>query len=243
VNVDPSSIDMRVFTLLGLGFVLGLRHALDADHVIAVSTLISEQRGVLRSMRIGMVWGIGHTASLAVVGLLVVGFGWQIPGALAVVAELCVGLMLVALGVRVLWKLQRGAVLHVHTHQHDARVHIHPHLHEAQSERPEHHHTVRASGKPFVVGMVHGLAGSAALMLIVLATIPTRIVGIVYIVCFGIGSIGGMALMSAVVSVPFHAAVKHRFAAGIVQAIAGVLSIVFGLVLAWEVGVEGIPLF
>lgn len=238
--------DAGAISLLGLGFVLGLRHALDADHLVAVSTIVSEKKGFWISSIVGAVWGLGHTASLLIVGLIVIAFHFQIPDRIALAMEFAVALMLIILGVNVLWKVRKGATFHVHTHLHDGHVHIHPHVHEVQSEdRQEepvfHHHGAKLGKKPFFVGMVHGMAGSAALMLLVLATISSRALALLYIGIFGLGSIGGMLLMSALIGLPFAVTAKHDRINKIIRISAGVISLCFGMFLAWQIGVvEGL---
>lgn len=241
-------------SILGLGFVLGLRHALDADHLVAVSTIVSERKGFLSSSIVGALWGIGHTFSLFVVGLLVVALQIQIPGRVAQGMEFAVAVMLVVLGGNVLWKLLKGGALHMHEHEHDGHHHVHPHLHEHQ-HGPEHglehsHHPARYSrfldritahmgkGKrSIIIGMVHGMAGSAALMLIVLAAIPSPMLGILYIAIFGVGSMGGMFIMSTLIGIPFVVTAQRSQRLNLlVRGIAGVVSLLFGLFLAWQIG-------
>ena len=223
--------------ILGLGFVLGLRHALDVDHLAAVSTIVSERRNAWASALVGAVWGLGHTASLLAVGVLVIAFHQEIPASLARGLEFGVALMLIGLGARLLWTLARGGRVHIHGHVHGGRLHAHPHLHAAHPELGDHRHGP-VGRRPFVVGMVHGLAGSAALMLVVLATIPQPAVAVAYVVVFGVGSVGGMTAMSTLIGLPFHL-VSDRFerADRALRACAAVTSVVVGVMLAWEIGV------
>ena len=224
--------------ILGLGFVLGLRHALDVDHLAAVSTLVSQRGGLWRSSLIGAVWGLGHTAALLAVGVAVIALHAEIPPAMAQVLELGVAAMLVGLGLNLLWTLWRGGTIHLHAHDHDGHHHVHPH-HHAAGETPSdaQHHPVKVR-RPFLVGLVHGLAGSAALMLAVLATIPSPTVAIAYILVFGAGSVGGMMIMSTVLGLPLALA-SERFARAelALRAVAGLGSVGIGLVLAWRIGV------
>jgi ABC-type nickel/cobalt efflux system permease component RcnA len=228
-------------SVLGLGFVLGLKHALDADHLVAVSTIVSERKGLVSASLVGALWGLGHTASLLIVGLLVILFHVQIPDRVAMGMEFAVAIMLVILGANLLRKLRNGATLHLHAHAHQQHQHIHPHLHEEMvahehSHGAAGHHVVKRSRKPFLIGMVHGMAGSAALMLVVLAAISSRMVALLYIAIFGFGSVGGMFLMSALISVPFAITAKHDGINKIIQTTAGVVSVAFGLFLAWQIG-------
>jgi hypothetical protein len=225
--------------LLGLGFVLGLRHALDVDHLAAVSALVSQRGGLGRSSLIGAMWGLGHTAALLAAGIAVIALRVEIAPPAARGLELAVAAMLVGLGLNLLRTLWRGDTIHVHAHAHGGHRHLHVHRHAA-GERPAcaHHHAVRAARRPFLVGVVHGLAGSAALMLGVLATIPSPAVAVAYVLVFGAGSIGGMMLMSILLGLPLALALD-RFARAelALRATAGVGSVAAGLALGWEIGV------
>ena len=228
--------DTGVISILVLGFVLGLKHALDADHLVAVSTIVSEKKGFWGSSLVGALWGLGHTASLLAVGLIVIAFHFHIPDRVALAMEFSVAVMLIMLGANVLWKVYKGGTFHVHTHEHNDRLHIHPHVHEHGTGRA-HDHTAGVGKKPFFVGMVHGMAGSAALMLLVLATISSRALALLYIGIFGIGSVGGMFLMSALIGLPFAFTQKHARLNLIVRVTAGMVSFCFGAFLAWHIGV------
>lgn len=225
--------------VLGLGFVLGLRHALDVDHLAAVSTLVSQRRGLLRSSLIGVVWGLGHTAALLAAGVAVIALHAQIPPQVATALELGVAAMLVGLGVNLLWTLWHGGTVHVHEHDHGGRRHLHAHVHDPATSASIHHHAAGSARRPFLVGIVHGLAGSAALMLAVLATIPSPSLAIAYVVVFSVGSIGGMVLMSTLLGLPLAIAAQ-RFARAemALRAAAGLGSVSVGLLLAWRIGVE-----
>lgn len=223
-------------SLLGLGFVLGLKHALDPDHMVAVSTIVSEAKSVKRSSLVGTFWGLGHTLSLLAAGIVVIALKVQISDRLALWMEFTVALMLVVLGSRAIVKSLRAWKLHRHRHTHDGSTHTHLHLHHG-NDAHRHRHLIRLSARPFLVGMVHGMAGSAALTLLVLATIPSAVAGLVYIAIFGIGSVGGMLVMSSVISLPF-VFTRNRFNAlseGL-QVAVGLLSLSFGLFLVWQYG-------
>jgi ABC-type nickel/cobalt efflux system permease component RcnA len=230
-------------SVLGLGFVLGLKHALDADHLVAVTTIISEKRGLIRSAVIGAVWGLGHTAALLAVGIVVILLQAQIPEQLALAFEFGVAIMLVILGINLFIKLIRSKDLHMHAHEHGGHFHTHPHLHEhAEGEAPHTHHGVQVGKKPFFIGLVHGMAGSAALMLLVLASIPSPIVGLLYIAIFGIGSVGGMLLMSAAISIPFAlTATRFTRLSVAIRTAAAVFSVGLGIFMMYEIGfVDGL---
>jgi sulfite exporter TauE/SafE len=225
-------------SVLSFGFVLGLKHAVEADHLAAVSTIVSERKSLLSSSLVGGLWGIGHTISLLIAGVLVILFRFEISERTEQALEFCVGLMLVALGANALRKLARGGYLHLHVHRHGGREHIHPHLHDGSPEPAPHtHHGLKLGARPLVVGMIHGLAGSAALMLLVLSTISSPLIGLTYIVVFGIGSIGGMMLMSALVGLPVYlTAARFNRANLAVRGIAGLFSLSFGLFMVYEIG-------
>lgn len=229
---------LPITTVLVFGFVLGLKHAVEADHLAAVSTIVSERKSLLSSSLVGGLWGVGHTISLLVVGFAVILFDFELGARTAQALELCVGLMLVALGANALRKLRRGGHLHLHVHQHGARSHVHPHLHDGSPERDPHtHHGLRPGARPLLVGMVHGLAGSASLLLLILSTISSPLVGLVFIVIFGVGSIGGMMLMSALVGLPVYlTATRFKRAHLAVHGLAGLFSLSYGLFMIYEFG-------
>lgn len=244
----------EVVTLLGLGFFLGLKHALDADHLVAISTLVSGGKGLVRSSLIGAMWGIGHTAALLFIGSIMIALNVQMPERLGMMLEMGVALMLIILGVHVIWRLVKGDTLHIHVHTHDGRPHIHPHTHpyaEPHSHDDTTHHETRSGQwlrhllknvsdqkRSILIGMVHGLAGSATLMLLVLATISDRMLAVLYIGVFGVGSIGGMMLMSAMIGLPFSMAASRSIPLNrAIRGTAGLLSICFGLFLAWQIAI------
>lgn len=229
--------------ILGFGFTLGLKHAIEADHLAAVSTMVTERRSLFGSAVIGGIWGLGHTVSLAVAGVFVLFLNFQISERTERILEFCVGVMLFLLGMNVLRRLLQGATLHFHRHEHGAHAHVHPHLHEpGEEDAPRAHHGFSFNPRTLLIGMVHGLAGSAALMLLVIPTIESSLMGMLYIVIFGIGSIGGMMLMSFLVGLPFTlTALRFNRFNYLLQSIAGLISIGLGLFIIYEKGVlEGL---
>src|SRR5580765_591282 len=228
------------FAILGFGFLLGLKHATEGDHLAAVSTMVSERRSIWSSALIGGLWGLGHTISLFIAGVFVLLLNFQISESTERWLEFSVGIMLTLLGLNVIRKLATGGSLHFHVHEHGTREHVHPHIHVAAEADIQHtHHGLTFSPRALLIGMVHGLAGSAALMLLVIPTISSRTVGLLYIVIFGIGSIGGMMIMSFLVSLPFHLTASrfNRFNQ-ILQGCAGLVSIVLGLMIVYEKGTD-----
>src|SRR5262249_10648622 len=160
-----------------------LRHALDADHVAAVSTLVTRERGIARSCLLGVFWGAGHTTALLAAGLAVIAFRLTIAPAVEAALERLVGLVLVLPGAPVLLRAAGALAGHGHEHTHAGMSHGHRHL-RLRSSGPGHVHLVRLGGRPFLVGLLHGLAGSAALTLLVLSTIQSPVGALVYILVF-----------------------------------------------------------
>lgn len=243
---EQSLSSLGAFTLLGLGLVFGLKHATEVDHVIAVSTVVSEQRNVLRAALVGGLWGAGHTVSLVVVGAVVLIMRVAIPERVSGWLEFGVALMIIGLGVNALVRALRGrADLHVHRHKHDGVPHVHMHFHEQGTSHtgrtPAHSHAVSRIGlKPLLIGAMHGLAGSAALTLFVLTQIESVALGLLYLAVFGIGSIVGMLLMSGLVGLPFALSAGRVTGIGYrLQTLAGALSIAFGLWYAYKTGITG----
>jgi nickel/cobalt exporter len=240
----PSLASLGAFAVLGLGLVFGLKHATEVDHVVAVSTIVSEHRSVWRSALVGGLWGMGHTASLIIVGVIVLALRVAIPEHVSNWLEFGVALMIIGLGINAFVRALRGrSDVHVHQHTHEGASHAHIHFHEDGTEHAEpsvaHSHVVSRIGfKPLLVGAMHGLAGSGALTVLVLAQIDSAILGLLYLTVFGIGSILGMLLMSFLVGLPF--ALSARRLSGFnygLQTIAGALSICFGFWYAYETGI------
>ena len=227
--------------VLGFGFLIGLKHATEADHLAAVSTIVAERRSVWSSALIGGFWGLGHTISLLAAGIFVLLLDFQISETVESRLELGVGIMLTLLGLNVLRKLVQGATLHFHTHEHGGHVHAHPHLHDqGQRDEPATHHNFQFNTRAVLIGMVHGLAGSGALMLLVIPAIESKTLAMVYVAIFGIGSIGGMMLMSFLVGLPFHlTAAKFNSFNRALQGLAGCISIILGLWIVYEKGFSG----
>lgn len=225
--------DLQFMTMLGLGFLLGMRHALDADHVAAVSTMLAQRPNLRRSGFIGLCWGCGHTAVLLAVGLTVLALKITIPDAVAQVFESIVGLMLVALGLALAVTLYREQ-WHLHAHDHDGARHVHLHSHRL-SDGHAHRHGWHESMPPLVVGMVHGLAGSATLMLAVLSAARTLWEGLAYILLFGLGSILGMTALGVLICLPFsYSDSMGRYGQTAVRGLASLGSIGFGLAILFR---------
>jgi len=231
-------VQSPLFVILSLGFVLGLKHATDADHVVAVSTFVSRERSLLRSCWIGLFWGAGHTLSLALAGSLILLLKVNISNSLSSGLEFGVAAMLIVLGVRALYATWRGNVhLHRHDHTHNAGKagHSHWHLHTS-SDSEEHSGWLHFGLRPLLVGMVHGAAGTGALMLLVLSTIQSPLQALLYIVIFGAGSIAGMLLVSLLLALPLRWVASNTTAGyRFIHGAAGVFSCVFGVYIGLEI--------
>jgi ABC-type nickel/cobalt efflux system permease component RcnA len=245
----------ELLAIAGFGFLLGMRHATDADHVIAVTTILSRSRRFLDSTLIGGLWGLGHTVTVLVVGVLVIGFNVVIPPPVGLALEFAVALMLIVLGLLNLtgamrWLTERltpPAPMHGHSHEHlhahDGEGDLHPHGHAHLHGHGSDPGLLATFGwfqllRPLAVGLVHGLAGSAAVALLVLATIQDTGAAMLYLVIFSAGVAAGMAILTTLIGVPFMVSrtrsdrINRWLTLG-----SGVLSLAFGLVLAYQIGV------
>jgi hypothetical protein len=232
-------------TLLSLGFLIGMQHALETDHVAAVASLATHGQTIGNTIRQGAIWGAGHTLTLFLFGSLVLFLDSVIPRTLAAALEFLVGLMLLGLGADVLRRLLRDRI-HFHRHVHaDGTLHLHAHSHSGESGHPPvHHHGHRRldaiSIRALMVGMMHGMAGSAALILLTMQAVYTPLTGIAYIALFGVGSIAGMALLSVIIAVPLHySAMSLTWMHNGLQAAIGVITVVIGGIIVYDVGIAG----
>lgn len=220
--------DTPFVTLLGVGFLLGLRHALDTDHLAAISTVLAERPSLLASSAVGLYWGVGHTFTLLLVGSIVLFTGIRLPAEFEFIAESGVGVLLIVLGGMLALKLYRER-WHVHSHHHDGEPHVHLHSHQRQDDH-RHRHWMIDSIRPFCVGMAHGIAGSAALMLMILATTTDVAAGLMSILTFGLGSIVGMMVIAMTISIPvmWSRSISRRLFVG-VQGFSSLASVLVGL--------------
>ena len=250
-----------LLAILALGFMLGVRHATDPDHVIAITTIVTGQRSVRAAALIGAAWGVGHTLTILLVGSGIILFKWTIPARVGLAMELGVAVMLILLGAASLtgtlrWlrrtaRMPAGEV-HSHPHVHGDYVHTHPHAHAPESHPHRDDETPLARvdrylgrmrsyrlARPLIVGVVHGLAGSAAVALLVLAAITTPRWSVAYLVIFGIGTIAGMMIITAAISIPFALGGAEQFLRlqhGL-RVASGLISLGFGLVVAYRIGI------
>ena len=194
-----------MFGILGLGFLLGMQHALEADHIAAVSSIAARRTGVRDIVKHGLTWGLGHTLTLFAFAGAAILLGHAIPEHLTRPLETAVGIMLVGLGLNVLWRLWRDRV-HFHKHGHyDGKNHIHVHSHA--NEQLPHAHSAHAHKHGFrwrslAVGLMHGMAGSAALLVLAVSQVANPVYGLIYVLLFGVGSMVGMGALSTVIAIP-----------------------------------------
>lgn len=191
---------------LALGFAVGLAHALDADHVAAVAAMMGRGDSRGRVIARGAVWGLGHTASLFVICTAAVLVGFTISTRASAIMELAVGLMIAALGLKVFWTLWRERI-HIHVHEHDGHRHVHAHSHKGDADEHvdsthDHTHAARALLPTLGVGLLHGAAGSAGLLILIVASATSISQAILAFALFGIGSMVGMTLLTAAASYP-----------------------------------------
>lgn len=233
---------LSMMAVLSIGLVFGLKHATEVDHVVAISTIVSRHRNIFHSAVVGALWGAGHTVSLLIVAAIVLTLRVAIPERVSGWLEFGVALMIIALGISALRRaLRENAHVHVHQHRHDGLSHTHIHFHENETGHEpavpsQHSHAVSRLGwKPVLIGMMHGLAGSGALTLLVLTQISSSWVGFLYVATFGLGSIAGMLLMSGLIGLPFaFSSRKLTHLHQGLQTLAAVFSICFGIWYAYK---------
>jgi ABC-type nickel/cobalt efflux system permease component RcnA len=247
-----------LFTIIALGFVLGMRHATDPDHVVAVTTIVSRERTMRHAALIGALWGLGHTITILAVGSGIILFKLTIPPRLGLSMELAAGLMLILLGVLNLTGLLRRAIEWLTIRRLGPGAHSHfllgrwmVHTHDEEGE-PVFVDSVSILGwttqpwrrlglfhvlRPLVVGIVHGLAGSAAVALLVLTAIGRPSWAIGYLLIFGLGTVAGMVLITAAIALPFAYSMRHftRLNRGL-GAASGLVSVAFGFFLCYQTG-------
>ncbi len=197
-------------SLLLLGFLIGMRHAMEADHLAAVAAIAARHNANVRDgIKHGMVWGLGHTITLFLFGSVVIWMDTMLSERVATYLELAVGIMLVALGIDVIRRAVRDRI-HYHVHRHaDQHAHFHAHSHAGETNHSasghDHDHATGFPLRTLMIGLMHGMAGSAALILLTMETVESLWVGLGYMLLFGLGSMIGMAILSAIIAVPMRA--------------------------------------
>ena len=254
---------INFFSIVALGFFLGMRHATDPDHVIAVSTIVSREREIGKSAWIGVFWGIGHTLTIFAVGAAIILFDVAISPRLGLSMELAVGLMLILLGIFNVVSFFRDMpsaseragtpaspqpeLLHSHAHSHGDYIHTHshshgpdPHVHNGQNpvawlDRVLLRFKLYRPLRPLMIGIVHGMAGSAAVALLVLATIRDARWAVAYLLVFGVGTIAGMMVITMSIASTFRLAQGKRVFLRRLTMASGVLSFGFGTFVAYQI--------
>lgn len=255
------------FAILAIGFFLGMRHATDPDHVVAVSTIVTRECSIKKASLIGALWGCGHTLTIFAVGAAIVLFGLAIPVRVGLTMEFCVGLVLILLGLMNLtgamrWFSEKFSPTHppisgqhAHIHEHGSKLHFHWHSHQTAAD----HHAEALSLpskmersfsgfgwfqtlRPLFVGVVHGLAGSAAVALLVLSTIREPRWAVLYLLIFGIGTIAGMMLITCALALPLSlASTRFTWLSRSLIVGSGAISLIFGLFVCYRIGfIEGL---
>lgn len=244
---------MTLLSTLLVGFLLGMKHATEADHLAAMATLTSGRQSLGQTMRQGVAWGVGHTLTLMVFGGIVLLLGKAIPPMLARSLEFAVGVMLVVLGVDVLRRLFKQKI-HFHAHQHRPDVrHVHAHSHVVEAQRlmayeqhdqsgHDHVHPATMPWRALMIGMMHGMAGTAALILLSLEAVHSVPMGIAYIALFGLGSVIGMGLLSTVIAIPLRLSAKRlTWLHQDISATFGAFSFFLGATMVYQIGfVDGL---
>ena len=250
-----------LLTIIAVGFLLGMRHATDPDHVIAVSTIVTREHSLKKSAVIGAAWGIGHTLTILAVGGAIILFRINLPPRLGLAMELAVAVMLILLGLRNVGGLFTWTTKNVivpekqldqerpHYHSHGDFIHSHQHAQPGGHPHDPHRNPVSRLDRwfksyrpyqlmrPLFIGIVHGLAGSAAIALLVLSTIPSVRWAIAYLAVFGVGTVLGMTLITLTIGSTLSfgqrkfANVSRHFALA-----AGLISLAFGVFIAYEIG-------
>lgn len=216
------------------GLLFGVRHALEADHIVAVTAMVSEGRGIYRSALVGLRWGLGHSITLFAVGFAALILKINVPDKVSLSLEFAVGIAMVLLGIPLVTRLIRRR--HLHRHRHESDWHVHQHSH-AEAESHAHQHTKR----PLFMGMLHGLAGSGTLTILVLSTMESVQEGLLFLGLFAVGSILAMLVVSGILGLSFGLAARSpgRLDWWLEGAV-GLGSIAFGLFIMWRVAFDSV---
>lgn len=216
-------LTLELITGSGFGTLLGVQHALEPDHLAAVSTLVSEERSSYRAALLGVSWGLGHTSSLVIVGTALVLLRADLPSGVAELFEFAVALMMIALGVRAIGMAT----------QHRAGAHVHPHDAASVAQRPPPAKGRTLSRRPLMYGIVHGLAGSGALTALVVTTLPSTAARLTYLAVFGLGSTLGMAVLSGMLGWPIARMGRRHAATRGISLLVGCVSAGLGTIKAY----------
>lgn len=229
-------MEVTLFSVLALGFILGIKHAIEPDHVIAVSTIASQSKKLWHASLAGVFWGIGHTITLFIIGLILILMKREIPEKWAMSLEFLVGIMLVYLGIKTILSFRN---IHIHNHQHDGDDHKHVHSHRNNGEhKHKHQHQNTTYLKSMFIGLVHGLAGSGAMVLLTMSTVRSAEEAAIYILIFGAGTVIGMLFFTTIIGIPFVLSKKRKTISRPLGITTGVISTVFGVYYMYNLGVN-----
>lgn len=231
-------MESSLLAILSLGFILGIKHAIEPDHVIAVSTIASRTKKLWRSSLAGVFWGIGHTVTLFIVGIFLILMKIEIPDKWAMSLEFLVGVMIVYLGITSIFSFKK---IHVDEHGHEGEQHRHFYDTKDTEHIQSNKHRDISYIKSMIIGFVHGLAGSAAMAILTMSMVNNVLEGAIYMVVFGIGTIIGMLLCTTIIGIPFVVSTNKIVANKVLTQITGVISIVFGFYYMYNLGItEGL---
>ena len=229
-----------MLSVLTIGFIIGMHHAFEADHVAAVASIVSRRSRFPEIVKHGISWGLGHTLTLLIVVGVIKMLGSTIEDQLANFFEIAVGVMLMALGGNLIFRLWQNKA-HFHVHQHsDGQKHIHLHLHDGVSEKYElavhdHVHYKGLAFRPLLVGAMQGLAGSAVILVLTATNVGQASFSFLYVVNFGLGSIAGMAVLSGVIAIPLcYTASSLKWANPVIQFAFGIATIGIGVSVVFQ---------
>lgn len=235
-------MEFTLLSVLAIGFILGIKHAVEPDHVIAVSTIASKSNKIWQVSLAGIFWGIGHTATLFIVGITFILMKGEIPETWAMSLEFLVGIMLVYLGVTTILSLKN---IHVHEHEHDGHEHQHKHIHSHQHEGNHEHihehiheHKKVSLLKSTLIGFIHGLAGSGAMILLTMSTVKSVWEAVMYILVFGVGTVIGMLFFTTIIGIPFVLSKKRLNMNRALTMTMGAISTVFGIYYMYNLGIN-----
>ncbi|MDC3417755.1 sulfite exporter TauE/SafE family protein [Aquibacillus salsiterrae] len=226
-------MDAGLLSVLVVGFILGIKGGMEPDHVVAVSTIASQSKKLSKASLAGVFWGIGHTTTLFIVGFVLIMMKGQITDTWALSLEFVVGIMMVYLGLTNITSIRKEKV-HAHTHYHDGKVHSHFYSDKNKESHDYKHVSYR---KSLIIGLIHGLAGSAAMVLLTIASVDTLWQGAIYLIIYGVGTMFGMFLVTSFISIPFVLSVKKVKINHFIIRLAGVASLAYGLVIMYNIGI------
>ncbi|MBM7869026.1 sulfite exporter TauE/SafE [Clostridium pascui] len=227
-------MEINLLSILVIGFILGIKHAMEPDHVIAVSTMVSDTKKLLSSSIIGVFWGIGHTITLFIVGMVFIFMKNEIPGEIALFLEFAVGVMLVYLGIKSYVFAEKN---HIHSHKHTHNDILHEHFHE-ENINHQHDNSKIPYFKSIFIGLVHGLSGSAAMILLTMTSVKHSWQAGIYIIIFGLGTISGMLLCTILIGIPFALSNENKRMNVNLSRAAGIISSMYGVYYMYDLGIN-----